>query len=362
MIFNPSRLKLARQRRQYTIKALSEKVGLTSRMVSEYEKERCSSIPPEKTVSAFAQALNYPESFFFEGELTDQIEQKSVSFRSAKSMKASNMHAAIGAGIIGELLNSYFESKFQLVQPKLPELVGEDPELAASMLRSELALGEKSISNMVHILESLGVRVYSLDENTQAVDAFSFWKNDIPFVFLNTKKSGERSRFDAAHELAHLILHKNDEVQGRDKEREADAFAAHFLMPKNTVLSRTNRFLTVSDVIKLKKNWKVSAMALIVHMKNVGAITEWHYKNLIIEASKLGLRTNEIDGIERERSKLISKMLLILKKHGVGISDIARNLSLPYDEVSSMLFDFEVVHRNENPTRSNKKPSLRLVK
>lgn len=56
--FNPERLKLARMRRQLTLKALAEKVGLTSRMVSEYEKKYCTSIPPEETLAASEKALS----------------------------------------------------------------------------------------------------------------------------------------------------------------------------------------------------------------------------------------------------------------------------------------------------------------
>ena len=37
-LFNPSRLKLARIRRKLTLKELAEKMGLSSRIVIEYEK------------------------------------------------------------------------------------------------------------------------------------------------------------------------------------------------------------------------------------------------------------------------------------------------------------------------------------
>src|SRR3546814_6566541 len=53
-------------------------------------------------------------------------------------------------------------------------------------------------------------------EDTKNVDAFSCWRNGQPFVFLNTFKSAERSRFDAAHELAHLVLHRHGGPQGRE--------------------------------------------------------------------------------------------------------------------------------------------------
>ncbi|MCL1103344.1 helix-turn-helix domain-containing protein [Shewanella saliphila] len=360
--FNPSRLKLARTRRQLTLKSLAESVGLTPRMVSEYEKERCTSQPKDATIDAFSKALNYPAEFFFSDDV-DEVENNAISFRSLKSMKASQQHAAVGAGAIGVMLNSYFSDRFNPVDINIPNLTGSDPELAASIIRTEWNLGSQSVGDMINLLEKHGVRVFSLDENTLSVDAFSFWKDGTPYVFLNTKKSGERSRFDAAHELGHLILHRDEIPQGKEIEREADRFAAFLLMPRDTVLPYSGKFLTIDNILKLKKNWKVSAMALIFHMKNLGVITEWQYRTLIIDASKLGLRTNEIDGIPRETSKLIKQLLAALQARGVSVRTISNELNLPIDEVTGLLFMLGVV---SNPKKAKEhvlrtKPSLTLV-
>ena len=51
-------------------------------------------------------------------------------------------------------------------------------------------------------------------------------------VFLNTYKSTEHSRFDASHELGHLVLHKHGPPQGREAEKQANTFASAFLMPR----------------------------------------------------------------------------------------------------------------------------------
>mgnify|MGYP003624274005 CR=1 FL=1 len=357
---NPSRLKLARTRRQLTIKALAEAVGLTPRMVSEYEKDRCTVQPPEKTIESFARALNYPAEFLFLEDNIDEVDASSVSFRSLKSMKASQQHSAIGAGCLGVMLNNYFENKFNLFDSDLPDFSGYEPELAASIIRTEWKLGTKSISNVIAILESHGVRVFTLDEQTLSVDAFSFWKDGVPYIFLNNKKSGERSRFDAAHELGHLLLHKNEVPQGKDIEKEADSFASFFLMPKSTLLVYSGRFISIGDIIRLKQNWKVSAMALIFHMKTVGVISEWQYRSLIIEASKLGLRTREIEGIPREQSKLIPQLITSLKNRGFGIHHIAKELNLPLDEITNLLFMIGIISGNgvENSIRTPPKLSL----
>lgn len=364
--FNPSRLKLARTRRQLTFKALANEVGLTPRMVAEYEKDYCNSEPPESTVAAFSRALRYPSEFLLDEDMIEDVSKETVSFRSLKSMKAAQEHAAIGAGQIGVIINDFFESRYRLKGAELPDYNGYEPEVAAEALRHEWGLGTLSISNMIHQLEKHGVRVYSLTENTQDVDAFSFWKGNTAYVFLNTQKSGERSRFDAAHELGHLILHKHGTPQGKDVELEADRFASNFLMPRSTILPYKGKNISIDSILKLKHNWKVSAMALIVQMRSVGVLSEWQYKSLIIIASKMGLRTQEIEGIEREQSQVISKLLAALENEGVSIASLAKILHLPLDEVTSLLFGFGVIHSDPNYTGKGKitshKPTLKLVK
>jgi Zn-dependent peptidase ImmA (M78 family) len=88
--------------------------------------------------------------------------------------------------------------------PNVPNMHSLEPEVAAQALRAEWGLGERPIQNMLHLLEANGVRVFSLPRDNASVNAFSVWHGAIPYVFLTTDKSGERGRFDCAHELGHL--------------------------------------------------------------------------------------------------------------------------------------------------------------
>ncbi|EBG2007592.1 MULTISPECIES: helix-turn-helix domain-containing protein [unclassified Enterobacter] len=339
-LFNPSRLKLARIRRKLTLKELAEATGLSSRIVIEYEKAYCLYEPTPATVSAYSQALRYPESFFF-GDDLESIDPSTVSFRSLRKTKAADQHAAIGAGGLGVIVASYFDAKFKLPAPTLPDMRGTAPEAAAEALREEWHLGKKSISNMIHLLEKHGVKVFFLSENTADIDAFSFWKGNVPYIFLNTKKTGERSRFDAAHELGHLVMHRHHDVlQGVDIEKEADAFASAFLMPRENVLAIKMAVPTLDKIIQLKSHWIVSAFALIVRMRNLGALSEWQYNSLIRDASARGYRYGEPGGIERERSLVIEKVLSMLQAEGVTLPVMSRKLNIPLDELSSLLFGF----------------------
>ncbi|RNF72506.1 ImmA/IrrE family metallo-endopeptidase [Marinomonas rhizomae] len=365
-LFNASRLKLARERRKMTYKSLADHCGISSKMASLYEKFPDDYQPTETTVDKISSALAFPKDFFYQDSI-EELEFETVAFRSLKTLRAAQKNAATGAGRIGILLNDYFERKFNLPHSNIPDYGGFPPEEVALLIRAEWNLGDKSISNLINLLEAYGVRVFSLSENAQEVDAFSFWKGGIPFVFLNTKKTPERSRFDCAHELGHLLMHRYSENKGNDIEKEADRFASAFLMPESSIRVNVPRFITANEIIKVKSRWRVSAMALTYRLKALDHLTEWQYRNLIIELSKMGYRSNEPIGIEREKSTLLENLLTELSKNRVYIVDIARELRLPVDEISSLLFKFSVVSsssatiKKTQNTASFSKPQLYIV-
>ncbi|MEC8878666.1 helix-turn-helix domain-containing protein [Alloalcanivorax venustensis] len=358
MTFSPSRLRAARARREMTIKSLSERVGLTARTISSYENGHAES-PPEETVKKIASALSYPFSFFF-GDEIEEVHVETVSFRSMKKMRARQRDAAIASAQIALLFNNWLEENFELPPHNLPDIRGEDPEAAAMIIREHWQLGVQSIRNMVHLLEAQGIRVFSLFENNKEVDAFSFWHGSTPFVFLNLMKSGERGRFDAAHELGHLLLHKHGAPQGPEAEREADRFASAFLMPESSIRSRSSPFPSLRQIIVMKSSWLVSAAALTRRLKDLGLITEWHYRTLNVEMSKKGFLRHEPEGIEREKSALLNNVLKQLWNKGVTQEQISRELNIPIDDFESLVFSASAGgKRNINVTP---KPSLSLIK
>jgi Zn-dependent peptidase ImmA (M78 family) len=217
-------------------------------------------------------------------------------------------------------------------------LSGEDPEAAAAILRQEWGLGELSIRNMVHLLEVKGVRVFSLVENTREIDAFSLWNEQKPFVFLNTVKSAVRSRFDAAHELAHLVLHSSGPTSGRDAEKEADVFASAFLMPRSTVLAVMPRAPTIAHIRSLKDKWLVSVSALARRVYDIGIISEWHYRTLCIQISERGWRTAEPGDAIPETSRIWEKVLLMLRQEGVSKDQVAHELAIPPAEIDKLVW------------------------
>lgn len=256
-------------------------------------------------------------------------------------MGAKERDAAIAAGSLGLQLSDWVETRFSLPTPNLLDLSYEtNPEAAARSLRQYWGLGEKSVGNMIGLLETHGVRVFSLSENTRTVDAFSFWRDDRPYIFLNNFKTAERSIFDSAHELGHLVLHRHGgpRDQSRAAEREANAFASAFLMPANDVRARMPRFIDVKVVIKAKTRWRVSAVAMAHRLHSLGLLSEWRYKSICIELGKRGYRTGEPDGIERETSIVWKKVLSQLWNERTSKNEIARALHIPLDELEGLVW------------------------
>lgn len=356
--FNPKRLSLARKRRRKTGKALASEAALSAVTVSRLENG--DNEPDEATVARLAKALEYPVAFFF-GDDPEELDETTVSFRSLSKMSAMEREASKSAGALGLQLSGWIEQMFSLPDADLTDLSYEtDPEIAAKALRSEWSLGEQPIPNMLGLLEVHGVRVFSLAENTASVDAFSFWWNERPFVFLNNFKTAEHSVYDSAHELAHLVMHRHAGPQpSRSAEREANQFASAFLMPKNDVLSRMPRFITVDTIIKAKARWRVSAMALAYRLHSLGLLTEWQYKSACIELGRRGYRTGEPNGIERETSAVWKKVLSMLWNERMTKNEIAASLSLPMDELENLIWGLAgpVLQTERNESKSR----LRLV-
>lgn len=337
-MFNGKRLSLARMRRRLTAKGLADCAGVAALTIARLEKGE--NQPDGETVAKLSEVLGFPLEFFFADEPPD-FDTNAVSFRSLSKMSAKERDAATSAGSLGLELSDWVESRFTLPAPNLIDLSHEtNAESASKWLRQHWGLGEKPIGNMIGLLETHGVRVLSLAENTSAVDAFSFWRDAKPYVFLNNFKTAEHSIFDSAHELAHLVMHMHGGPRGqsRSAEREANQFASAFLMPENDVRSRMPPFINVNIVIKAKARWRVSAMAMAYRLHQLAMLTEWQYKSICIELAKRGFRSAEPGGIERETSVILKKVLSQLWSEKTSKNDVADELNLPLDELEGLVW------------------------
>lgn len=362
--FNKDRLSFARKRRGYSIKSLSDLLGIATKTYSNYENGH--SKPQQPMLIELSRVLHFPVDFFFLEDITP-LDITAVSFRSLARMSATVRDIALHAGQIALEFSSYLDRQFELPGADLPDLRGYEPEAAAEALRNEWSVGERPIKNLIHMLEAKGIRVFSLDEDTQDMDAYSFWMNNRPFIFLNTRKSVERGRFDAAHELGHLLLHKHGAPSGKEVEAEANQFASAFLMPQGSVISRATNFTTLDWIISAKSFWLVSAAALVRRLKDLGLISEWQYRSLTIDLSRRGYMRKEPNAIkQRETSKLLPMIFHALRQDGITKHDVAKELGYYSDDIDALIFNLTIftLDGGDNGSSANllDRSHLRVVK
>ena len=334
---NPSRLALARKRRGYNQKTLAKQVGVIPRAISGFESGEYQ--PAPETFSRIVAALGFPEGFFY-GEDIEPPSAAGVSFRSMSRMTSRQRDMALSQGALALHVSRWLENQFEL-PPAAGNIVDlrheSTPSAAAAVLRGIWGLGEFPIRNMVHLLEARGVRVFSLSVVAREVDAFSMWLEGSPYVFLNTHKSAERGRYDAAHELGHLILHQHGAPNGRQAEVEAEQFAAAFLMPESGVLAQALRFPTIPGLIQFKKKWGVSVAALNRRLHELRVSSDWTYRSLSIEIAKR-YRINEPEEMPRETSLALPKIFAALYEEGITRPRLAEMLSIPASELEQLVF------------------------
>lgn len=334
--FTPERLHLARMRRGLRKRELAERCGVDERTARGWEKGEWP--PDEESLATLARVLRFPASFFSAPPLP-LIDKGRASFRAMSTLLAAQRDAVHAAGTLAVPLGNWLGARFQLPPLTVPDLGGEAPERAADQVRELWGLGQGVAPNMVHLLELHGVRVFSLVEDAREVDAFSFWHERQGFVMLNTTKTPERGRFDAAHELGHLVLHRRGDIRAPEVEQQAHRFASAFLVPRAGVLAQRPPSINLQVALTLKKQWRVSIAAMVRRLSEIDLLTEWSYRELMLEIQRRGWRTSEPSGMDRrETSQVLAKAFGALRRDGEGPRDIARRLHLPLEEVQRMIF------------------------
>ncbi|MGH7434836.1 MAG: ImmA/IrrE family metallo-endopeptidase [Polyangiaceae bacterium] len=370
--FTPSRLVLARERRGTTQRDLSASVGVSDRMIKSYESGQYR--PAEQTVQDLARVLNFPISFFKAPPL-DPLDVEAASFRSMVKATGTLRRRTLAAGTFALELHRFLDERFDLPAPDLPDLRShsaatkasatarkyQGPERAAEALRHMWGLGQRPIQNVIHLLEARGVRVFSLSEDCDEIDAFSVWRGGVPFIFLNTRKTAERSIFDAAHELGHLVLHRHGSPQGQEAENEADAFAAGFLLPEAAMRAAAPRMPTIAAIATMKAKWHASVAAIGFRLHELELMSDWHYRHFNIELSRRG-REKEPEPLPRETSAVLRKAFAELAEEGVDLREIAKDLCLPVAEVRAITFGLGLVDGGKATGSSAPRGSLRLVR
>lgn len=162
------------------------------------------------------------------------------------------------------------------------KITDEDIEKAASECRDLWRLGRSAIQDLALAVEGAGVIVVREETGIAQIEGLSAWSEALgrPLILLSAdKNNGYRSRFDLAHEVGHLILHRHiqrttDNARHKMMEAQAHRFAGAFLLPAETFASEVRVPPTLDDLLLLKRRWGVSAAAIIMRLKALELLDE----------------------------------------------------------------------------------------
>jgi len=328
--FNGNRLKNARLYRGLTVEELAEKTDVSKQTVSQYENGRI--VPSFEKILSLSRELGFPYEYFIQQDFL-KVKSGSTYFRSLlKTNKQYRIEQAIKMdhlAIIYSILKDYIEFPV-LNLPRIQRYTS--PTEAGQILREFWGLGEEPISDMIRTLEENGIIVTMFRTSTDDIDAFSqlieIDGQDIFLVALSKNKdTAARTHFDVAHELGHIILHEWSEdvesltrEQFKEREKEANEFAAAFLLPQTTFIRDVSAYPNNLDYyVQLKKKWKVSIAAMLYRSCDLGLITQNQYQYMIRIMQKKNWRKNEpYDNIlKTAKPSLLSDAIKVLLVNNV---------------------------------------------
>lgn len=238
------------------------------------------SLPRTETLQALARALDVG----VQDLVTPVPELRSVRFRSFQRLNTREQ-ILFEVGRRLRDFNELEEILGERIAPRLGSLGGGDltAEDTATAIRKRFGLGPgEPVRDLCGLLEANGIKVLPLRVASDAFFGLSVAVADGgPAIAVNVweRISVERQIFTAAHELAHLMLHLEDyDVVQKDEEkrqeREANLFAAHFLMPQEVFAREwedTRGMALVDRVLKVKRMFRVSYRTVLYRLTETGA-------------------------------------------------------------------------------------------
>ncbi len=318
------RLRLARVALGLTLEQLGERVSASRQFLNQLEQEQKS--PSSEMIDALCAALSVQPRFLFTSAPFEVALEK-CHFRKQRTTPVSvTAQVTARATVFAEFLRR-IDEEVSLPQVSIPSIAASsnrEIEEAAESVRHIWGLGSGPISNMTRVAENAGAVVTFFQGVSERVDALSV---DIerPIILRNeAKPTACRLRFDIAHELGHLIMHKGIQTGDKTTEGQANRFASAFLLPRSSFIHEfpRTRFLPWELIFELKLKWKVSAAAILRRAYDLGMISADQYRTGNIHLSKTGQRKKERfdDILKPEQPELISSAISAIDTHSPGAS------------------------------------------
>lgn len=300
---------LARECRGYSQTGLAEEVKMSQAEISKFETGM--KLPAELQVRTLALHLQFPFEFFFLSESKRDFGSGCIYYHrkreSAREGKLRQLLALVNVRRIQikQLLSAVRgKNDYDFEYLDLDEHKGNAGNVAQA-LRSLWKLPPGPIQNVIQVIENAGGIILRSDFGTDKIDALSQWLPGLPPVFLiNDRIPTDRMRWTLVHELGHIVMHR---FPTDNMEKEADQFAAEFLMPA-TQIKPYLQGITLAKLASMKPYWRVAMSALLRRAADLGTITPRAKKYLWMQMGMHGYRKHEPVEIPAEEPTLLREL------------------------------------------------------
>lgn len=341
------RIKQARVFRGLSQAQLAKSLNVSKQAISKYENNKSNlSI---NVISLLPNVLDFPLSFFCKPYIS---ENNIVFFRTKDIPKKTQAQLREKVNIMDKEIVKYFEQYIELPKLNLPsfsECRGKEKynynreriKAICKKLRLYWGIGNSPIDNLMYLLQVNGIIINKQYIDQDKTDGFSQRINDKAYIFVSAnKESAVRTRFDLAHELGHLILHNDIELEDygeRSIERDADFFASEFIYPSDIFIKEIQDYsLGFDRFIVLKEKWKISIQAIIRKCKDLDLISDEKYIYFQKRISHNNWRKKEPldERIVSEEPRLISDVIEVLLDNDIiDKKEILMNIDLDKKDI-----------------------------
>ncbi|HCR1326665.1 XRE family transcriptional regulator [Pseudomonas aeruginosa] len=336
--FEPGRLTQALAARGLSQVALANMVGVSPATISKWKTGQQS--PEAEALQSLAQVINVNPEWF-----TRPLPEKCSlplfrSNASAHAQARTMLEARLEWAQDIALALSEFVDFPDVNLPKRaftdPEqITSADIEHAADECRELWNLGRRAVPDLAMAVEGAGVILVREETGVSSIEGLSAWSLALnrPIILLaSDKQNGFRSRFDLAHELGHLILHKGidrstDPARHKLMEDQAHRFAGAFLLPAESFAMDVKSPVTLDSLLLLKQRWGVSVAAMVMRLWALKIIDD-DAKGLLFKrrSARWGVKAEPgDDGRIPEQARLLKRTIELLESSGV----------MPVDAVSA---------------------------
>ncbi|MGO1503319.1 MAG: helix-turn-helix domain-containing protein [Marinobacter sp.] len=313
------RLRRARVLKGMSLQQVADQLGdISKQALSKYEQGK--DTPNSTRIIQLADILGVNPEYFFR---SDSVELGEVDFRKHSSFGKKQQEAVKEQ--VREHLERYLaaESVFESESPsngftqwaeRFPISCVDDIERAAEDLRQGWNLGTNPIGNLTETLEENGVKVVGLKAHEKFDGLCAVVNAGADAVIVsNTDRSGERQRFNLAHELGHLVMELPEAIHGtRDEENWCHRFAGALLFPASQVratFGHSRKRVLLQEFLLAKEEWGVSIQAILRRLLDLGIVQPAFYQNTFRFWSSKGYRKSEPKPLPPENSYHLRQLL-----------------------------------------------------